>query len=56
MVQQWAEWARTQVLDWHGVGPQPHRHGQDLQTYVRSAATSAAGTAMTRARDAHRQS
>jgi len=48
MVQQWAEWSRTQVLDWRGVGPQPHRHGQDLQTYVRSAASTAMTQATTR--------
>ena len=39
MVLHWSEWAREQVLDWDGVGPQPHRHAQDLQTYVRGASS-----------------
>ena len=38
MVRDWAKWAREQVMDWDGVGPQPHRHDQDLQTYTRGAA------------------
>jgi DNA-binding PadR family transcriptional regulator len=37
MVSDWATWARQQVENWDGTGPQPHRHQLDLDTYRRGA-------------------
>lgn len=36
LVQDWAEWAREQVLSWEGTGPQPGRHDRDMRIYHRT--------------------
>ena len=38
MIDEWAKWAREQIDDWEGTGPQPHRHDRDLATYRKGAA------------------
>lgn len=40
LVRDWAHWARQQVLDWEGTGPQPQRHTRDMQVFRRTATTS----------------
>lgn len=40
MVDEWARWARHQLDDWNGTGPQPHRHEHDLDSYRKGAARS----------------
>jgi PadR family transcriptional regulator AphA len=37
LVGEWAGWAREQIEEWRGSGPQPQRHDEDLATYRRSA-------------------
>jgi hypothetical protein len=35
MIEGWAAWAREQIDDWDGTGPQPQRHGVDLASWRR---------------------
>ena len=34
-IEDWAAWARQQIADWDGTGPQPQRHEVDMQAWLR---------------------